>query len=210
MSFSNGVKRSRAMVVAAGWLAGAWLVGHGAASAQTAVTTIGSTDARICYEEANSPYGSAVERCDIALSRDDLSRRDRRATLVNRGIIRNRIGQYELAIADFNEALDGADELGEALLNRGNSRYLQKAYADAIVDYRAALASDFGKPEVCWYNIGLAEKASGNVAAARTAFIQATAAAPNFQPAREQLADLNAAAAGVAGTGPVVEDGDAQ
>lgn len=162
------------------------------ALAQSAVTTIGSSDAGLCYQTARNPLGDDIASCDAALRGDTLTQRDRRATLVNRGIVRNRLGRYDLAIADFTEALQGADVLGEAYINRGNSHFLKSAYTDAIADYRAALSGGFGQPEIAWYNIGLAEKASGNIPAARTAFIQATAASPDFAPAREQLADLNA------------------
>ncbi|MEO1014294.1 MAG: tetratricopeptide repeat protein [Pseudomonadota bacterium] len=171
-----------------------FLTGVGNAAAQSAVSRFGASDARRCYEAATSKTGQDIDPCDKALREVDMTLRDRRATLVNRGIIYNRLGRFDDAIADFDAALEGDPNLGEALLNRGNSRYLQREFEAAIEDYRAALASDFGRPAVIWYNIGLARKASGDLPAARNAFIQATASDPGFAPAREQLAALNVAA----------------
>ncbi len=164
------------------------------AVAQSAVSRFGPSDARLCFEAALSKIGQDADPCDAALRGDLLTKRDRRATLVNRGIIYNRLGQFDDAISDFDAALESDPELGEALVNRGNSRYLKRDFAAALDDYRAALDTDFDRPAVIWYNIGLTRKASGDAEAARTAFIQATAADPDFAPAREQLAALNAAA----------------
>ncbi|MEM9262348.1 MAG: tetratricopeptide repeat protein [Pseudomonadota bacterium] len=162
-----------------------------AAWAQASVTRLGKSDAGTCYQEAFSANGEDLSACNRALKDRSTTARDRRATFVNRGILLNRLGEYDRAIEDFTEALDGDPELGEALLNRGNSLFLQKNFSSAMIDYEAALNASFNKPEVAWYNIGLTHRALKDDDAARIAFEKSLQERPGFTPAVEQLRILD-------------------
>ena len=72
-----------------------------AVPAGAAVTVLGSSAARLCFEAADAhlaPSRESLARCDEALGQDNLSDYDTVATYVNRGILRLRAGDGDLAI----------------------------------------------------------------------------------------------------------------
>jgi tetratricopeptide (TPR) repeat protein len=156
------------------------------AAAQMAVTTFGATDAVLCFQNAADDYSRDSSPCDAAL-RGALTSEDKKKTLVNRGVIRNREGKLGDAIEDFNAALGIDGALGEAYLNRGNSYYFGARYRDAISDYERALDLEVRKPWAAWYNIGLAKDASGDAAGARAAYEKAVELNPDFHQAKQKL-----------------------
>ena len=127
------------------------------AAAQMSVTTFGATDARACYEDAFEGFARSTASCDAALRKGGLTQRDETATYVNRGVIYNRMGEPDAAIADFDIALSRDRTLGEAMINRGNSLYLKGDYDGAVSEYERALSAGTSKAHVAWFNIGLAE-----------------------------------------------------
>ena len=154
------------------------ILGATSASAQMAVTTFGATDAQACYEDARSERETSTDNCDAALAGQALTRRDRLATYVNRGVVNNRARRLTEALADFNAALDADPTLGEAWLNRGNARFLAGQYDLAVADYEKSLDASLSKPWVAWYNIGLAREAQKDARGARTAYERALACDP--------------------------------
>ena len=168
------------------------LIRSGPGAAQLSVTRFGASAARACYEAALSLHADDPAECDRALSEEALSARDRRATLVNRGIILNRAGRYAEAVADFDAALKSRPGLPEASLNRGNARFFQKDYDGALADYRAALANGLRTPAVAWYNIGLALEATGDRAGAAAAYDEALRLDPGLASAARKREALRA------------------
>ncbi|MEX0643936.1 MAG: tetratricopeptide repeat protein [Parvularculaceae bacterium] len=153
------------------------------------VTTFGTSDASQCFQNANSRYSTDVGPCDRAL-KSLLSSRDKKATLVNRGIIHRKSGDLQLALDDFNAALEIDPDLAEAYLNRGTV-YFQAGQADAaIADYQKALDLGTSRPWAAWYNIGLAYEEKNDKAKALEAYAKALESNPSFAPAREKLAQL--------------------
>ena len=77
------------------------------AQSDDSIITFGSTDAELCYGAAEMAAVSAgsLDHCDAALKDRTLFKKDRIATLVNRGILFNHRGDYTAAIADFEAAL---------------------------------------------------------------------------------------------------------
>ena len=175
----------RTIVIAAA----AWTAATVCASAQMAVTTFGTTDARGCYLDASDGVTRSTGRCDRALD-EPLSGRDMIATLVNRGVVLNRAGRYEDAIRDFDAALARDPSVPEAMLNRGNSRLLQNRPDDAIADYEAALGAGLAEAHVAWHNIGLAWYAKANLIRARAAFRKALEIRPGFPDSIANLEEL--------------------
>ena len=127
--------------------------------------------------------------CDRALREEALRPKDRRATLVNRGVILNRAGEYRRAIDDFDSALAERPDLGEALLNRGNALFMLGRLDAALSDYEAAIASGFERVHVAWYNIGLVRAAKSDADGARAAFCMSLRILPDFAPARAKLGE---------------------
>lgn len=158
-----------------------------AASAQMSVTTFGATDAQLCYEAARDDFARDASACDQALRSQKMTARDRIATYVNRGILLNRTGDLDEALADFDKALGEDADLAEAFLNRGNTYFLMRRYDDAIADYEAALANEIEKAHVAWYNIGLAREAKRDAVGARDAYRISLEINPYFGPAQKKL-----------------------
>ncbi len=158
-----------------------------AANAQMSVSTFGATDAQLCFRAAADEFVSDTDDCDEALRGGTLTARDRMATYVNRGIILNREGRLDEALADFNKALERDGELAEAFLNRGNTYFLMRQYDDAIADYEASLKYGLEKAHVAWYNIGLAYEAKRENMKAIEAFNASLAINPDFGPAQKKL-----------------------
>jgi tetratricopeptide (TPR) repeat protein len=163
------------------------LLSPGAALAQMSVSTFGATDAQLCYEAAADDFASNTDDCDEALKGGTMTARDRIATYVNRGIILNREGRLEEALADFDTALEKDGEVAEAFLNRGNTYFLMRRYDEAIADYEASLRYDLGKAHVAWYNIGLAQEAKRDDVKAKDAYRAALEINPEFGPAQKKL-----------------------
>lgn len=158
-----------------------------ASLAQVSVSTFGATDAHLCYQTAADQFSSDTDACDAALKGAGMTARDRMATYVNRGIILNRAGRLDEALADFNKALDRDNSLAEAYLNRGNTYFLMRRYDDAILDYETSLRSELKKVDVAWYNIGLAHEAKRDAVKAKEAYRMALEFNPYFGPALKKL-----------------------
>ncbi|MCB2113361.1 MAG: tetratricopeptide repeat protein [Parvularculaceae bacterium] len=155
--------------------------------AQMSVTTIGATDARLCYEAAQDPLTTSTLECDQALKRGNLSVRDELATHVNRGVLLNRSGRVGEAIDEFDYALERNETLAEAYLNRGNSYYFLKRYDEAIADYDAALKYELTKAHIAWYNIGLAYEAKKDTLKAKDAYRTSLSIQSDFAPAQKKI-----------------------
>lgn len=176
-----------ALVKAAGLIFVVSLALAAPATAQLSVTTLGASDARACYENAQSAAAADTAPCDKALRDPGTTQSDRRKTLVNRGIIQNRNGDLQAAVDDFNAALASDPNLPEAYVNRGNSYFLAGRFDQAIADYQKSLSLGLAKAHVAWYNIGLAYDAKKEPDKAREAYEKALEIYPDFAAARAKL-----------------------
>lgn len=163
------------------------LPASGAAYAQMSVSTFGATDAQLCYQAAADDFARNTDDCDEALKENTMTARDRIATYVNRGIILNRDGRLDAALADFDNALERDAGVAEAYLNRGNTYFLMRRYDEAIADYEASLRYDLEKSHVAWYNIGLAQEAKKDDMKAKDAYRTSLEINPEFGPAQRKL-----------------------
>ena len=59
--------------------------------------------------------------------------------LVNRGLVHDELGEYELAIADYTAALERDETLSEAYYNRANAYHNLKQYEASVADYSKAI-----------------------------------------------------------------------
>lgn len=157
--------------------------------ADAAVTVIGGSAARSCYEAARSPMRSsaAITSCDQALSNEALSRGDEVATYVNRGILRATNGDVPGALRDYDAAIALDETEAEAWLNKGFA-YLRGGNAPGAVPlFDAAVANDTAEPALAYYGRAIAHEQAGNVRAAYADFVQARDLKPRWQPPRDEL-----------------------
>lgn len=160
-----------------------------AGAASAAVTVLGNGHARNCYEAAEfaRPGRSALSACDLALKQDLLSRSERAATHVNRGILFMQDRDFGRAIADYDAALDIDEGLAEAYVNKGIA-VLHRGGSEALaVDLLSrGLALDPAQPEVAHYARAVANEKLGRTRDAYNDYRQAAALKPHWvEPARE-------------------------
>lgn len=172
-------------------LAGALFL-SGVAGASPAVTVIGGGMARDCYlgVESGKVTYETMEICNLALSQERLSTRDRAATYVNRGILHMRQGRLEMALADYDNGARLAPNLPGAQINRGAALYNLQRYDDAMEALNRGLTTDEADPEIRaigLYNRALTHEKLGDVEAAYYDFKAALDLDPAFELASLQL-----------------------
>ena len=155
-----------------------------------AVTVVGNSSARMCYEAADSPMQPSVRDvryCDEAFSADALSMHDRVATYVNRGILRLRRSQVDPAIADFDEAIRLDPDQAEAYLNKGAALMRMENAAEALQLFTVALENNTRRPELAHFGRAIANETLGNVRAAYNDYRRASELSPEWQDPQTEL-----------------------
>lgn len=163
-----------------------------ASPAAGAVTVLGNSSARLCYEAAESRSNSSmnlIRTCDQAMREEGLSEYDRVATLVNRGILKARLGHVDDAIVDYDAALDQDPNEPEAYLNKGFALlHLPDAALQARPMFDTALAKKTRRPELAYYGRAVANELTGQVRAAYEDYLQASRIDPKWQDPKADLA----------------------
>jgi tetratricopeptide (TPR) repeat protein len=162
-----------------------------ATPASAAIVVLGNTDARMCYEAADSPMLPAardVRRCDEALLREALSAYEVVATHVNRGILRLRRGMIDAAIADFDRAIMLDPSQPEAYLNKGAALLRRENPQEAMNLFTIALERNTSRPAVAHYGRAIANENLGNLNAAYRDYSAASRIAPEWREPRLELA----------------------
>lgn len=173
-----------------------FLLVAGAASAAipatAAVTVIGNSYARSCYEAAESkslPRPSDLENCDRAIADEALTEHDRVATHVNRGVLRSRRGHTEAALTDFDAALARDPSEPEAYFNKAAVLLRSPGGADeALKLFSVALEKKTRHPARAYLGRGIAQEELGNLRAAYSDYRRASAADPKWAEPRTELA----------------------
>ena len=169
--------------------AAAMLLAATSVPALGAVTVIGSSSARMCFEAADSPmYPSAreVEHCDQAFA-EPLSLHDEVATHVNRGILRLRRDHADDAIADFDAAIRLDPQQPEAYLNKGAALIRQNNPQEALRLFTVALEHNTQRPAIAHFGRAVANETLGNVRAAYLDYQRASELDPNWDDPRHEL-----------------------
>lgn len=159
-------------------------------TAQAAVSMLGGGFGRDCFiaAELNRSTSSALEVCNRALDEEALSRRDRAATLVNRGIIHMQARELDKAIADYDLAIRVDPRIAEAYVNRGIALLHRGGRdQDAIVALTKGLEMNPSRPEVAHYSRAVAHELAGNTRAAYEDYQAAAALKPDWADPVEQL-----------------------
>lgn len=154
-----------------------------------AVTVIGSSSARLCYEAARSRQTSAdaIARCDAAFD-EAISADDEVATYVNRGVLRVLRGDTGGAARDYDAALALDPDEPEAWLNKALLRLRQDQAGAAIPMFDAALNKRTGEPGMAHYGRAIAHEQLGNLPAAYADYRRATELSPEWEAPRTELA----------------------
>jgi len=165
-----------------------------ATSANAALTVIGQGPAHDCYVAALHDYGAAggEDICSLALDSAPLNLRDRAATLVNRGVIRTRLGRLEAALSDDDQAVAigrylSPSDLGVAYVNRASVLNGLGRPREAFDSANKGLSLGAANPAIGYYDRAVAEEMLGDIKAAYHDYKQAIGLDPNFTPAARQL-----------------------
>ncbi|QMW21944.1 tetratricopeptide repeat protein [Sandaracinobacteroides saxicola] len=155
-----------------------------------AVTLMGGGMGRSCFEAAEMKRSTrtSIEICTQALEEEALGRRDRAATLVNRGILKMQGRDLDGAIADYAEAIRVDGSLAEAYVNHGIA-LLHKGGRDrdAIAALSQGLSMNPSRPEVAYYTRAVAYELTGDMRQAFEDYQAAAAAKPGWEEPIEQL-----------------------
>lgn len=159
-------------------------------AAEAAVSVWGDSLARACYEAARDGRADAVgvSRCDQALDDQFLSRRDRAASLVNRGIVRMHRQEWAIALADFDTAVRLMPEMGEAHVNRGAALIMQRQYQPAITAITHGLTLNPQDAHEAHFNRAIAYEELGDLRSAYNDLRRSTELAPEWPRAHLELA----------------------
>jgi Tfp pilus assembly protein PilF len=162
-----------------------------AAFAQGAVTVIGGGLAQACYEAAESGRVApqqAIDTCDLAITSENLRRRDKAATYTNRGILHMRNGNNTRAMWDYERSISMMPDLKEAKVNLGAALYNLRRYPEALVALNEGVGTlDMEARAIGFYNRGLTHEKLGDLQAAYEDFRQALSMRPDFKLAADQI-----------------------
>ena len=169
--------------------AGAVLILASAGASHAAVTVIGGGMAQACSRAAISGDRDlrAEQVCTDALEGEFLDARDRAGTLVNRGVLKLRRGDYKQASADFDAAVKVMPGMGEAYVNRGAASIGQHRYAESLPDINKALSLGVEEPAKAYYNRALAYEGLDDAKSAYFDYQKAIEIQPGWNAPKEQL-----------------------
>lgn len=161
-----------------------------AGGARAAVTVLGSDSAEQCSKAAIDGKSDLADQhlCTLALNQDLLDAEDKAGTLVNRGVMKLRRGEWDSAKADFNAALALEPNLGEAFVNRGAMWLGEKNYPQSLEDLNRALALGVKEPEKAYFDRAIAYEGLNDEKSAYFDYMKALQLKPGWiLPERELL-----------------------
>ncbi len=153
------------------------------------IVVYGRGPAQDCYVAATAdrPARDAISVCSLALNHDFLTREDRTATLVNRGVLLMRRGHDARALTDFDGAAALNPELGEAQLMRGIALVQLDRYQEAVDTLTQAIAMNPERPERAYFYRAAAYEELGNAQSAYADYQRAAELAPSWGSPRTEL-----------------------
>ena len=151
---------------------------------------LGGGLAKDCYEavKAGSERVHQTEQtCTRALELEAMTRTNRAATYVNRGILKMRAERYDQAQSDYDRALAISPELGAAYLNRGAALIHQKRFEEALVALNRAIELGTEEMFAAHYNRAIAKERTGDVEGAYYDFLRSSELKPEWELVKRQL-----------------------
>lgn len=173
-------------VAAASGIAALFLI---TGAAQAATTVIGTGLAAECSNAAQRGRSdrTSVQVCDEALADEVMTVRDRAKTLINRGVMKMRRGEYDDALVDLNSSTALQDDIGEAYINRGAILIALRRYREGLDQINKGLELGIEEPAKAYYNRALAYEGLEDARAAYLDYQQAVTLEPDWALPQQQL-----------------------
>jgi Tfp pilus assembly protein PilF len=164
-----------------------------AGAAASTITVLGAGPAATaCYKAADSdgaPRTEDLAACDQALMQPDLRYSHQIATLVNRGIVRFRLNQFDGAKADFDAVLARQPGQPDALINKAIVSLASGGEIESAVSMLdRGLAGSPQRPWVGYYGRAVAHELAGRDAQAYRDYKKAAELKPGWRVARTAMA----------------------
>lgn len=160
------------------------------ATASAQVFVVGGGLAKDCFDLAKSgsyQFHTAEKTCTRAIQEETMTRPNRAATYVNRGVIRMREGEHDRALEDYAKAVSIQPELGAAYLNEGAAHIYRKDFESALEPLDRAIELESADIFAAYYNRAIARENTGDVAGAYYDFQKALELKPGWELAERQL-----------------------
>jgi len=161
-----------------------------AETASAQVFVIGNGLGGDCYQKtrfATGSYRSIEDTCTRALREEAMTRSNRAATHVNRGVVRMRQGNYDESLQDYAEAIALKPELGEAYLNQGAAYIYMRDFEGALAPLDRAIDLESRDLFAAYYNRAIAKENTGDVSGAYYDFKKSLELKPGWELAEVQL-----------------------
>ncbi len=162
-----------------------------AAPALPQAMIIGGGYARDCYEAVKAgddTFRKTDRICTDALTQETMTRENRAATYINRGIGRMRANNLDDALEDYQSALDLRPDLGAAYLNRGAALIFKEDYEAALQALNKSIELNTEEMHAAYYNRAIAREQTGDVTGAYYDFQRAKELMPDWPRVDRQLA----------------------
>lgn len=169
-----------------------------AAAALTATAAVAGTPVRtmIYNVDAAAQCSAAAEDradlhqglswCDTALA--DPVMTHRAALLMDRGVVKVRLGDNKGALTDYDTAIALDPHLGDAYVSRAGVLVAMKRYDEAKADIAQGMALGASNMHAAYYSRGVIAEETGDVQAAYQDYKQALALKPDYVAAARELA----------------------
>jgi tetratricopeptide (TPR) repeat protein len=158
-------------------------------SAHAAISVLGGGQAQECFEAAKAEKAdnASLGICNDALDTEILTPQDRGGTLINRGVMRLRRGEFEAAHADFNAGIALIPTVGEGWINRGAMFIGERRYKEAVTDIDKALVLGLHEPAKAYYNRAIAYEGLDDETHAYLDYQQALVLNPGWELPQHEL-----------------------
>ena len=124
--------------------------------------------------------------CDTAIA-DPLANH-RAALMMDRGVIKVRLGNNAGALADYNAAIALDEHLGDAYVSRAGVLIAMKRYDEARSDIAQGMALGATNMHAAFFGRAVIEEEQGDAKAAYRDYKQALAIKPDYVAAQRELA----------------------
>jgi tetratricopeptide (TPR) repeat protein len=160
-----------------------------AGPACAAISVLGGGQAQDCFlaAKAGKADNASLAVCDLALETEMMTPRDRGGTLINRGVMKLRRGDYEAAHADFNAGIALIPDVGEGWINRGAMFVGERRYKEGLADIDKALSLGLKEPAKAYYNRALAHEGLDDETSAYLDYQQALVLQPGWDLPQHEL-----------------------
>jgi tetratricopeptide (TPR) repeat protein len=136
-------------------------------------------------------HDSALRDLTQAIGTGALSSEDMGQAYLQRGFLREGLGQLDEAIGDYSAAIAlKGYSTATAFNNRGNVHLRRNRLMDAQADFLAALAAEGGQAQYSYYGLGRVAEMTGDKLAARNFYNKAIAIDGGYGPASARLSAL--------------------